>query len=179
MPRHAAGSRGLLLLLLLAPTVAADGGSAEEAYPRNMITRKPAAGSSSRAAQEGGEAVSRWTVPCSSQYTEPGPDGSAARPHPGCTPSQCHRVVVDGFISRNEVAALLAIARKGFAFSNDAAAYGGPTIMDINSGYVRDQDGLINMYSPNGREQEQHGGGKRHDRAGAAPVRFAPEEYAL
>ena len=141
-------------------------------YPRNMVTPRPSETSS--------QGVHRWAVPCSAQYTEPAPDGRTPKQHPQCTPEQCKRVVVDGFVTPEENAALLAIAEKGFAFSSDSAATGGPTIMDINSGYVRDQDGLINMYAPDQQLPPSDGtAAAKHDRFGATPVQFDEAEYAL
>ena len=50
--------------------------------------------------------------------------------------------------------------------------------MDINSGFVRDQDGLINMYAPN-QPAEGHHAVAPHDHADADPISFDGEEYAL
>jgi len=70
---------------------------------------------------------------------------------PKCTPdpSRCSRVVLDNFISAEEGASLRRIVDKGMAFSPAAAASGGPTIMDINSGFVRTSAGpMDNMHQP-------------------------------
>lgn len=96
---------------------------------------------------------------------------------PRCLPQDCQRVVLDGFLSKEENAAVLEIAKKGFAYSSTAAEYGGPTIMDINSGFVRDQDGLINMYTPS---QPPNPNDKAlHEKRYMPPVSFTTGEYAL
>ena len=92
-------------------------------YPRNMITPKATDDAPGASVVAG-----RWTVPCSSQYLEPTPQGEMPQQHPGCTPQTCQRVVVDHFIPRGDLEALLAIAKKGFAFSSKSAEFGGPTI---------------------------------------------------
>jgi hypothetical protein len=76
----------------------------------------------------------RWEVPCSTQYNED-KSGHVV----GCHPDRCGRAVHDDFLSKAEVAALRAIVDKGMAHSHPKAKEGGPTIMDINSGFVRDQ----------------------------------------
>lgn len=140
----------------------------EGTYPRNMITPRPS--------PDAEPLTHRWSVPCSAQYEEPTPDGRVPKQHPGCTPEHCRRVVADGFVTREENDALLRIARKGMAYSNAAAEFGGPTIMDINSGFVRDQDGMINMYAP---QQVADPSAKPHDRRGEPRVHFSDEEYGL
>lgn len=76
----------------------------------------------------------RWTVPCGKSY-----DPLVM----GCHGPPCGRVLVDHFVSFGEVVALQIIAEKGMA---GRSRWGGPTIMDINSGFVKDGDGLINLY---------------------------------
>ena len=61
----------------------------------------------------------------------------------GCLTSTCKRVVRDGIFSSKEVAALKAITEKGMG---TRASLGGPTILDINSGHIRDTGGLINLF---------------------------------
>ena len=61
----------------------------------------------------------------------------------GCLVDQCKRVVRDGLFDENEVSALLDIARKGISTRQDV---GGPTIVDINSGHIRDTNGLDNLF---------------------------------
>lgn len=57
-----------------------------------------------------------------------------------CVVSGCKRVVVDSFVTNEEVDELLEIARIGMTDSFDL---GGPTILDINSGFVRDPSGNL------------------------------------
>ena len=57
-----------------------------------------------------------------------------------CAVSGCRRVVIDSFVTDEEVDELLEIARIGMTDSFDL---GGPTILDINSGFVRDPSGSL------------------------------------
>ena len=66
---------------------------------------------------------------------------------PRCIPKECPRVVIDDFITPAEVTELLRIVDIGMAYSSEAARTGGPTIMDLNTGYLRDTLELKNMYS--------------------------------
>lgn len=60
-----------------------------------------------------------------------------------CVPTSCLRKVVDGIFSDEDVNKLHEIAQKGM---NTRAAVGGPTILDINTGYIRDSAGLDNLF---------------------------------
>ena len=60
-----------------------------------------------------------------------------------CQANYCARYVVDGEFSASEVKNLLLIADKGMAQREDV---GGPTILDINTGYLRDSNGLENLF---------------------------------
>nr|CCA14863.1 conserved hypothetical protein [Albugo laibachii Nc14] len=64
---------------------------------------------------------------------------------PGCTAtgSKCGRSVRDAFVSIEEIQQLREIAKIGMA---NRSHLGGPTIMDANSGFVKDGDGLVNIY---------------------------------
>lgn len=64
---------------------------------------------------------------------------------PGCYPigDQCGRAVRDQFITPQEVLQVREIAEIGMA---NRSKLGGPTIMDVNTGYVKDGDGLVNIY---------------------------------
>lgn len=66
----------------------------------------------------------RWDVPCSDHYAE----GGLVE---GCHPTDCQRVVHDGFIDRSEVGRLISIAERAMAAQPST---GGPCIADINSG---------------------------------------------
>jgi hypothetical protein len=61
----------------------------------------------------------------------------------GCLSQTCGRRVVDGIFNQSDVAKLLAIANKGMSQRTD---FGGPTILDINTGYIRDSKGLDNLF---------------------------------
>ncbi len=61
----------------------------------------------------------------------------------GCHTKKCKRVFEDGFVSSEDIEILLSIIKQGVASRSVA---GGPTIMDLNSGFVRDGDGVINLH---------------------------------
>lgn len=78
----------------------------------------------------------RWNVTCSNHY----------RPFiAGCHQRRehCARVVYDDFLSAAEINHLHSIADVGMT---GRSTLGGPTIMDMNSGFVKDGAGLINIY---------------------------------
>jgi hypothetical protein len=56
----------------------------------------------------------------------------------------CARIIVDGIFEDADILALKAIAEKGMALR---AQRGGPTILDLNTGYLRDTDGLVNLFT--------------------------------
>ena len=59
----------------------------------------------------------------------------------------CDRVVIDDWLPPAEIDALRDIARRGAAAADAAAASGGPTIVDINSGFVMAPGArLVNLY---------------------------------
>ena len=73
----------------------------------------------------------RWPIPCSNHYME-------TTQHPGCTPVEggtCDRMVADDFLTTTEVDHLIRMANTGMAKS-PATSILGPTIMDVNSGWV-------------------------------------------
>ena len=79
----------------------------------------------------------RFKIPCSSQYSESGAKKV------GCTPlsgGNCDRVVEDAFLNNDEVEVLKGIAEKGMRMGHLDPSKGGsvlgPTIMDVNSGWV-------------------------------------------
>ena len=75
----------------------------------------------------------RRTVPCATTSV------CGARP--------CDRVVIDDWLPPAEIDALRDIARRGAAAADAAAASGGPTIVDINSGFVMAPGArLVNLY---------------------------------
>ena len=97
------------------------------------------------------EAVWRRSVACH-------PSGAAekAAAAPGCVAADCHVAVYDGFLNATTVQTLREIADAGVARTapgdRAASAAGGPTIMDINSGYVMiPGQRLVNVYVPRAR----------------------------
>ena len=65
----------------------------------------------------------------------------------GCITKRCGRRVVDGLFAPTDIDKLLAIAEKGL--STRPKNLGGPTIVDINTGYIRDSKGLDNLFMKN------------------------------
>jgi hypothetical protein len=85
----------------------------------------------------------RYEVPCAA-------NGDDAPPRPSsvdadCLPSRCVRYVEDGFLSADEVARLLQLTAYGMSPSHASA---GPTILDVNTGMLRDPEALLNVYAP-------------------------------
>lgn len=81
-----------------------------------------------------------------------------------CGARQCDRVVIDDWLPAAEVDALLRIANAGMAAAGADASSGGPTIFDINSGFVMAPGArLENLYQ-----------GRR-----ASPPLFDHADYAL
>ena len=75
----------------------------------------------------------RRTVPCATTSV--------------CGERPCDRVVIDDWLPPAEIDALRDIARRGAAAAEAAAASGGPTIIDINSGFVMAPGArLVNLY---------------------------------
>ena len=84
-----------------------------------------------------------------------------------CGERQCDRVVVDDFISETDIERLISIAERGMDAADADAAAGGPTIFDINSGYVM---------APGARLENLY-----HKQQQAEPPRpyFTPDDYEL
>jgi hypothetical protein len=80
--------------------------------------------------------ISAFSVTCSSHYME------VSESHqPGCSPnpavSSCDRVVVPNFLSQSSVYTLVSMAKRGMAKApNRSQQRAGPTIMDVNGGFV-------------------------------------------
>ena len=95
------------------------------------------------------------STPCSSDYTRttvPLPDGTSKPNHPfvpGCHPTSCSRHVFDDFVSPADVARLRSMAERAIEAARGGGGRPGPTIVDVNSGYMRDDEGLANMYEGN------------------------------
>lgn len=81
-----------------------------------------------------------FNVPCKIDFNQL-VDASA-----DCCTNRCGRRVLDGVFSDNDVNSLLQIVNKGMA---QRESKGGPTILDINTGYIRDTDGLDNLFLKN------------------------------
>lgn len=79
----------------------------------------------------------------------------------------CGRAVMDNFVTPKEVIQLLEVAEIGMA---NRSMLGGPTIMDINTGFVRDSRGLVNIYQPEKRIPNE-------DKPGVK--RFSKKQYNL
>eukprot|EP01041_Mallomonas_annulata_P008030 gene8031-16458_t len=74
-------------------------------------------------------------VDCFSRLQEKGPKE--------CHPHNCARIIMDNVFSIEDIDNLHSIALKGMS---QRPALGGPTILDINTGYIRDSDGLENLF---------------------------------
>ena len=66
-----------------------------------------------------------------------------ADPPMKCWPNNCLRKVVDNAFLEKDIDNLHSIAQKGLSIREDI---GGPTIIDINTGYIRDGNGLENVF---------------------------------
>jgi hypothetical protein len=92
---------------------------------------------------------------------------------------------VDNFITDAEVVDLLKIAEKGMNYASKTAKLGGPTIMDINSGFVKCPNALNNMYDPDGDMQQQGKKKKKKKKnnnkknKSTPPAQFTAKEYEL
>jgi len=68
----------------------------------------------------------------------------------GCKPTRCSRQVVDGLFSEEEILKLLSISERALALrdaeSRKAGGSGGPSIFDLNTGFIRDSHGLDNIF---------------------------------
>jgi hypothetical protein len=70
-----------------------------------------------------------------------------------CLPQRCSRLVQDDVFSEEDIDKLRSIATKGFATRGiDGKGEGGPTILDINTGYIRDSAGIENLFSREGSD---------------------------
>ena len=67
-----------------------------------------------------------------------------------CITDECGRRVVDGLFSEEDIDRLKTIVKKGM---QTRPKLGGPTILDINTGFIRDTKGLDNLFAKaNARE---------------------------
>ena len=100
------------------------------------------------------ELKNQTAVPCSSHY-ENAPSYETNRCYP--RGGNCRRILLSNFISRNQIEDLKKIADKGIdVVSSPGSVFHsvGPTIVDINSGYVRGPRATepINMYEVVGKK---------------------------
>jgi hypothetical protein len=56
----------------------------------------------------------------------------------------CARIVLDNLFAPEDVMQLRALAERGMGVR---PSRGGPTILDLNTGYLRDSDGLVNLFT--------------------------------
>lgn len=85
------------------------------------------------------------TLPCKAMHTDhddsdQGLDASCLSP----SLSHCKRRVVDGLFTTEDISTLRQIAEKGMSTRENV---GGPTILDINTGFIRDSLGLDNLFA--------------------------------
>jgi hypothetical protein len=60
-----------------------------------------------------------------------------------CLASACGRRVADGLFQDEDIANLARIVKKGMS---QRSSDGGPTILDINTGFIRDTNGIENLF---------------------------------
>lgn len=77
------------------------------------------------------------SVPC----FQPAPAGSE------CYPQRCSRHLIDSLFEDTDIDALLAIVEKGLALSPATQTSGGPSIFDLNTGFVRTPAGMENIFA--------------------------------
>jgi hypothetical protein len=111
-------------------------------------------------------------VECSDDYgkQQPNDDGTSggdgAGFHAECHPKNCARLEFPEFADLETINVLKTIALKAISIGRKGKQVAGPTIVDINAGYLRDMDGLVNIYTEAGSIE-------------AASQIFTLEEYGL
>jgi len=96
----------------------------------------------------GGHAVLAAEPALSSPYFASVPCSDGGLEANGCTPvDRCGRYIVDNFVSASDVEVLLLMVRRGMQRSRIGTSDGGPAILDLNSGLLRDT-ALQNVYKP-------------------------------
>ena len=73
-------------------------------------------------------------------------DDDGCRPNSATGRRACRRIVIDDFASKEEIDRLRLLAEKGASKASPDAIKGGPTIVDVNTGFVRDPNGVTNLY---------------------------------
>ena len=91
----------------------------------------------------------KTTVQCAGTNQQAIPGGNRCYPQD----PNCHRVIINNFISLDESASLIAVADRGIDAVTNSETFAtfqaqGPTIVDINSGFVRGPKAVrpLNMY---------------------------------
>ena len=84
------------------------------------------------------------TDPIESDYFKSVECDLIADPPHACWKNNCGRRIADNLFEPEDISNLLSIAQKGLALR---AAVGGPTIVDINTGFIRDSEGIENMFA--------------------------------
>ena len=110
----------------------------------------------------------RRDVDCSSDYVSGVSADAAGGGYafvPGCHPTTCSRLVFDDFLDADGVERLRSMASRAIARGRGGDGRPGPTIVDVNSGFLRDDQGLAMLYTD----------GKGD---GSSPL-FSPEEYGF
>jgi len=107
------------------------------------------------------QSVDKTIIECSEDYGRANPyDGSGGGGFvEGCHPVRCNRLVFNKFLDSEGVDRLKAIAERAIEVGRGDGGRPGPTILDINSGYLRDDQGLVNIY-----EKAGEGGGGVFDK---------------
>nr|XP_006816339.1 PREDICTED: 2-oxoglutarate and iron-dependent oxygenase domain-containing protein 3-like [Saccoglossus kowalevskii] len=77
-----------------------------------------------------------FQVSCSKDYDD-------FEKFPGCTPTRCGRLVIDGLITEKEARQLLQIAKNGLALGG---SNGGASILDLHSGALSKGNSFINLF---------------------------------
>ena len=98
----------------------------------------------------------RRDVTCSGDYGKASEyDGSSPSHSPqttnkgfveGCHPKVCNRLIYDDFLDEKGVTKLTNMANKAINAGRGGGERPGPTIVDINSGFMRDDEGLVMIY---------------------------------
>jgi len=86
----------------------------------------------------------------SSEYDEISPSHSLQTTNKGfvegCHPKVCNRLIYDDFLDEKGVTKLTNMANKAINAGRGGGGRPGPTIVDINSGFMRDDEGLVMIY---------------------------------
>ena len=95
-------------------------------------------------------AAAVFTIDSAGEWSTEVPCFAPAAEGDDCRPSKCARKVVDGLFSESQVSRLVAIVDKALALRDAASAgkggSGGPSIFDLNTGFIRDSHGLDNIF---------------------------------